>query len=1171
MSGSFGKTWWGEHWLRSLDNIDYDNRLPRGASYARNGKVIRVKILENTITAKVSGSRPTPYKVTIIIPPFFEDKTDKLIEEIIRRPAMISRLLNRDLDPQLLKISEAIGLKVFPKQWTDFKMQCNCPDWAVPCKHLAAVIYIISREIDNNPFLVFEIHKVNLLEELHKRGIHITQTLKTEIPTLADIRRTKPIITESLHFDSTSFRPDFSKLENISEAIVRILPDSPPFYPKGNFTSVFMTQFYRISKEFQKVIKRKADFISLFSDIPPDYHLNKRAIPQLISNERNEIFVQGEHNNCQSLEQLMAALYTLPPEQLPDYEPAVISLRHLLFASLHLLAAGAFVPQIVQTEDKRYGIRWMPALIDTDIKSLMAKMELSTCPGIFQVQIRKKNSEFVQNADNQAIEIISLFLTSLIGHISKLNREDVFYSLFFSNCSYEFSGVGENALPGGIKVWLDRFFINTEAYKPMLIINETGDERFEIQLWIESKLTEDDLPISIYRVLNDPAYLEQRYRILQGLSLLSPFIQNLDKLINEAETSQLILSNREFASFLTNVLPVIRLLGLKIMLPRSMKDLIRPRPTVHLRKNNFDNQGFIRLEHLLNFDWKVAIGDEVMGVEEFQKLMKNASGLIRFKERYIYVSDADIEKIHKTINGNSTLNSFQLLQAALSETYQGSVVSMSPEVQSLIRQLTSDQSVRLPVSLRAELRPYQERGFSWMYKNSKIGFGCVLADDMGLGKTIQTITLLLKYQEEGVLDAKNPALVIAPAGLLINWQSEIERFAPTLTAMLYHGPVRQIKDFNHDILLTSYGTLRSDVEILKKKKWQAIIIDEAQNIKNNDTSQAKAVKSIPAVVRIAMSGTPVENRMSEFWSIMDFTNKGYLGNEKWFREVYAQPIQMDNDAGVALRFRKVTAPFLMRRMKTDKSIISDLPDKLEQNQYAVLSKQQAGLYEKTVEKAMEEIEGIIRNDHTSLFKRQGLVLQMILALKQICNHPANFLKKGNFEAEQSGKMVLLFELLENICQRGEKVLIFTQFKEMGDLLQQYISRQFNEAPLFYHGGCNLKKRNEMVERFQNHPGDKIFVLSLRAAGTGLNLTAASHVIHYDLWWNPAVEAQATDRAYRIGQTKNVMVHRIITKNTFEERIDAMIQKKKHLAEMTVASGENWIGKMSNKELRDIFG
>ena len=319
-----------------------------------------------------------------------------------------------------------------------------------------------------------------------------------------------------------------------------------------------------------------------------------------------------------------------------------------------------------------------------------------------------------------------------------------------------------------------------------------------------------------------------------------------------------------------------------------------------------------------------------------------------------------------------------------------------------------------------------------------------------------------------------------------------------------------------------------------------------------------------------MSGTPVENRLSEFWSITDFTNKGYLGTLKDFSQRYASPIQREGDQNAAERFRKVTVPFLLRRLKTDKNIISDLPDKIETNEWAALTPAQAALYQETVNRCMAVIEGVEGNDPQTLFKRQGLVLQMILALKQICNHPTQYLKDGRMEAQLSGKTELLLDLLRTIFNSGEKVLVFTQFREMGELLQTFIREALGETALFYHGGCSVKQRQDMVNRFQNEPTDRIFILSLKAAGTGLNLTAATHVIHYDLWWNPAVEAQATDRAYRIGQTANVQVHRFITKGTFDERIDDMIQNKRYLADITVSVGENWIGKLSNKELREIF-
>jgi SNF2 family DNA or RNA helicase len=495
---------------------------------------------------------------------------------------------------------------------------------------------------------------------------------------------------------------------------------------------------------------------------------------------------------------------------------------------------------------------------------------------------------------------------------------------------------------------------------------------------------------------------------------------------------------------------------------------------------------------------------------------------------------------------------------------------MTPEVKELIRELTDFREIALPAKIQATLRPYQQRGYSWIYRNSRIGFGSVLADDMGLGKTLQVITTLQKFKEEGYLE-KEKALIVAPTGLLTNWQAEVQKFTPTLRMEIYHGTNRDLKKLpEHDVLITSYGVARSDADLLRKAKWHTMVIDEAQNIKNQETKQTKAIKAIKAGNFIALSGTPVENRLSELWSIMDFSNRGFLGTPKEFNDSFAAPIERLNDFETAEKLKKVTAPFLMRRLKTDKTIISDLPDKIEIDSFASLTREQAGLYEKTLEEAMAAIEDVKKTDQKSLFVRQGLVLQMILALKQICNHPTQFLKNGIMNASLSGKMDLLFDKLDSITESNEKVLIFTQFTEMGNLLHQFIRERYREEPLYIHGSCSINQRKEMVENFQNNHADKIFILSLKAAGTGLNLTAASHVIHYDLWWNPAVEAQATDRAYRIGQKSNVMVHRFITKNTFEERINDMIQKKKALAEMTVATGENWIGNLSNKELREIF-
>ena len=706
------------------------------------------------------------------------------------------------------------------------------------------------------------------------------------------------------------------------------------------------------------------------------------------------------------------------------------------------------------------------------------------------------------------------------------------------------------------------------TFRPLFMVREEEDEdHFLVEVAVENSKTQER--ISLNKILTQQQYANERFNILKEISMLSTLVDGLDNYINKEAVAPIVLDYELFTPFLMQTIPAMRLLNISVLLPKSLEELLRPKASVRVSKKATNETGFLRLDDLLEFDWQIALGDELITLAEFKKILQNASGLIKFKQQYIYVDPSDIEKIYKALNQPHALSKAQLLQVALSQEHNSAPIQLSQEVRALIEELNAATEIEVPAAINATLRPYQKRGFAWMYKNMRIGFGSILADDMGLGKTLQVITLLQKIKDEGAL-TKEKVLLIVPTGLLFNWKAELERFAPNLTFFIFHGTGRDICAFDADIMLTTYGIVRSDKLLLKKRKWQVAIIDEAQNIKNHDTEQSKTIRALSAGTHIALSGTPVENRLSEFWSIMDFANKGYLGTNKHFQHEFAKPIQLFNDMQVVTRFRKITAPFMMRRLKSDKTIITDLPEKVEINQFTQLTKQQSALYKKVTEEGIREIEGIATDSSQALFKRQGLILQLILALKQVCNHPALFLKNKQLTPELSGKTALLLELVDSIVRNNEKVLIFTQFREMGDILQQIIEEQMGVPTMFYHGGCSIKERESMIERFQNNHTDRVFILSLKAAGTGLNLTAASHVIHYDLWWNPAVEAQATDRAYRIGQHKNVVVHRFITKNTFEEKIDKMIQHKKHLANITVTSGENWIGKLSNKELHAMF-
>ena len=1134
MATKYGKTWWGEQWLGALKNIDYSNRLPRGASYARNGMVQEINFSGNIIRAKVKGSRLTPYNETIKLPEFSSKDIDKLIKLILEQPVVLSKLFNRQLDESLAKMAEEAGMPLFPKQWKDLKMNCSCPDWAVPCKHLAAVIYKTSMEIDNNPFLVFSLHGVDLMAELEKRGITAADTTE-----MMEVENTSAVYatTEQMQLRTVpELMPDYTLLSDLTLPLSSLLPSSPAFCHSGDFQQAYQKELLYISKVATKVLQDK---LKLFEGTDCKA-LNKRDV------------VSVDDIRLPLLQQLL----DINIDFLRDYDDSIAALRSVLICALQLIAHGCVVPQIYYDlviskgrgrakakEEKEYHIIWQPAMIDEATRSIIGRL-------------------------GQNKELVSKMITSVVPMLSHESKDEMFYGLFFKAEYSRFNGIGETNTPGGIRSWLDRFFMQNK-HQVTFLIDET-EKGFAVDVKADNQPLAD--------VMTKKAYTSSRMEILRQLAILCDIVDGLDAYINDKGKRSIEFTMQSFPAFLLQVIPAMRLLGVNVIMPKALQTLIRPQVSVKLKSKGKDSNGFLSMGDLLDFNWQVAVGNVFLSPEEFDRLLGHASGLLRFKEQYVYIDEAGMSKLQKVLNAPPKIKPGELLQAALCGEYKGAPVELTDEVRELIRQFTSQSVIPLPESINAQLRPYQERGFSWMYRNMKIGFGSIIADDMGLGKTLQVITLLAKMKEEGAMD-KNKALVVVPTGLLHNWQSEVKRFAPQLTIGVYHGTARDLKDDdckNADIILSTYGVVRygvvrSDADILKKQKWQVLVIDEAQNIKNSDTAQSKAIRSIPANCHIAMSGTPVENRLSEFWSIIDFTNKGYLGSAKDFSDSYAKPIQKYGDSHVAERFRKVTAPFLMRRLKTDKSIISDLPDKIERNELASLTPEQAALYQETVNKCMAVIESIEGEDNQTLFKRQGLILQMMLALKQICNHPTQYLKDNRMDATLSGKTEMLLDMLRSIIDADEKVLIFTQFREMGDLLRHFIRTTLDEEPMFYHGGCSLKQRQEMVDRFQNNRNDRIFILSLKAAGTGLNLTAATHVIHYDLWWNPAVEAQATDRAYRIGQHKNVQVHRFITQNTFEERIDAMIQEKKHLADLTVSTGESWIGKLSNKELHEIFG
>ena len=588
------------------------------------------------------------------------------------------------------------------------------------------------------------------------------------------------------------------------------------------------------------------------------------------------------------------------------------------------------------------------------------------------------------------------------------------------------------------------------------------------------------------------------------------------------------------------------------------------------------------LKSLLNVEWELALAGKTLSQKDFEKLVAQETPLIEVDGQWVELRPQDIRTAREFFKRRATPIELSVEDALRLSTGDTQVIDKLPVVkfeasgilQDLISTLTegnqSLQPVTEPDGFVGQLRPYQARGVSWLTFLEQWGLGACLADDMGLGKTVQLIAFLLSLRQQGLLDG--PVLLVCPTSVLGNWEREIHKFGPPLKVLLHHGDKRSHaavfarKAKTANLVLTSYALAQRDLKDFERVNWLGIVLDEAQNIKNPDAKQSKAVRQIDAQFRIALTGTPVENRLAELWAIMEFLNPGYLGPKNFFQRRFATPIERYGDTASLRTLRSLVQPFILRRLKTDRTIIQDLPEKQEMTVFCGLSQEQAQLYQATVTKAMRDIEA------AEGVQRRGQILGLLTKLKQICNHPAQFLgEETAVAAGRSGKLRRFDEMVEELLDEGDRALIFTQFAEWGKRLQAHLQDHFHQETLFLYGSTPQSKREEMVDRFQHDPsGPRLFILSLKAGGVGLNLTRANHVFHFDRWWNPAVENQATDRAFRIGQTKNVQVHKFVCNGTLEEKIHDMIESKKAMAEQVVGAGEQWLTELDTDSLRNLL-
>ena len=668
--------------------------------------------------------------------------------------------------------------------------------------------------------------------------------------------------------------------------------------------------------------------------------------------------------------------------------------------------------------------------------------------------------------------------------------------------------------------------------------------------------------------------------LLAGLGRASRLFPELDGELQTAAPEAVELDTRAALRFLKETGPLLAGAGFGVLLPDWVR---RSRLGLRLttRSRTAASPGSVTapkfgLSDLVDFRYELAIGDETLGPDELAELARLKVPLVRLRGQWVELDERHLDAALRFLEtgGTGVMTGGDALVAGLGEA-AGELPLVQVDADGWLGDLLSGHADRrlqpmgTPPSFRGELRPYQERGLAWLSFLGSLGLGAVLADDMGLGKSPQTLALLAAERDAGT--AAGPTLLICPMSLVGNWQREAARFTPGLAVHVHHGADRLAGSElaaavgAADLVITTYGVAARDTGALAQVPWARVVCDEAQNIKNAATRQAQAVRAIPAPARVALTGTPVENRLTELWSIMEFTSPGLLGPAEKFRRRFAIPIERNADADATEQLKRVTGPFILRRLKTDRTVIADLPDKLEMKVWCNLTPEQASLYQATVDDMMARIEAAEPG-----IERRGLVLATMAKLKQVCNHPAHLLGDGSRLAGRSGKLARLEEICDEIVEAGDRALCFTQYAEFGRMLEPYLAARLGCEVHFLHGGTPKKRRDEMVGEFQDGTGPAVFLLSLKAGGTGLNLTAASHVIHVDRWWNPAVEDQATDRAFRIGQRRDVQVRKFVCVGTVEERIDQMIEEKKALAEAIVGTGESWLTELSVQDLRKVI-
>ncbi|MEM6839122.1 MAG: DEAD/DEAH box helicase [Cyanobacteria bacterium P01_C01_bin.120] len=887
--------------------------------------------------------------------------------------------------------------------------------------------------------------------------------------------------------------------------------------------------------------------------------------------------------------------------------------------SLDLQARGKFLPAIAITPRKQTQAQWQLLLdSETDARRLqlfsanmppscrtyqpLPKARKNQVLGLSVPLIRKGETllcDFMQ----QLVDAQVRFQAQPVGSADVLSpdlplREWIEALSSNGDPTIESSAIAAARLRDALSTWTTPLQSSTDQNRFRVCFRleppENGDEVWHLGYYLQSRDDETflvaadtlwDYPVD-QAMIDGQTIPHPQESLLGGLGRAARFSDVVRESLQQRRPSRVPLDPAQTFVFLKMTLSRLRDSGFGVALPpglESPSEDNRLGIQVAAAAPNRKERQRLGLKSLLNVEWELSLAGKKLSQKDFEKLVAQETPLLEVDGQWVELRPQDIRTARDFFKRRNTPIELSVEDALRLSTGDTQVIDKLPVVkfeasgilQELITTLTEGNQSLEPISepegFAGKLRPYQARGVSWLVFLEQWGLGACLADDMGLGKTIQLIAFLLTMKQRDLL--ADPVLLVCPTSVLGNWEREIHKFGPELKVLMHHGDKRSHaaafarKARGSNIVLTSYALAQRDLKDFERVEWLGVVLDEAQNIKNPDAKQSKAVRQIEAQFQIALTGTPVENRLAELWSIMDFLNPGYLGPKNFFQKRFATPIERYGDTASLKTLRSLVQPFILRRLKTDRTIIQDLPEKQEMTIFCSLSEEQAQLYQATVEQALRDIEA------AEGVQRRGQILGLLTKLKQICNHPAQFLKEAQKQllVGRSGKLLRFDEMVEELLDEGDRALIFTQFAEWGKLLQAHLETAFKQETLFLYGSTSKTKREVMVDRFQQDPnGPRLFILSLKAGGVGLNLTRANHVFHFDRWWNPAVENQATDRAFRIGQTKNVQVHKFVTSGTLEEKIHDMIESKQAMAEQVVGAGEQWLTELDTDALRNLL-